>query len=469
MVSVHNGTNRRMTTHRRSGAGSSPDGGAVLARLDRIPIWALPRRYLVIIGVGYFFTFFDIADIGYGMPAIARQFHLSGATSTFVALSIGLIGYAVGSLVVGGLADRFGRYRILLVTIGLTAVGSFLDATAGGVVTLTLWRFITGMGVGADLNLVSTYVGELAPAERRGRISNLTFLVGILGQAVTPFVALALVPHYPYGWRLLFVIGGAIATVGLLGRFELPESPRWLALHGRAQEADAIVARMEQACFDRRLALPEPTPEPLDTSTRRLPAAALLEPRFLRRLAVLVSMWFLWYIGNYGFLGDSATLLSAHGYDIASSILFLGVGGVGYPVGALIMAGVADRFERKVLMFATSVVWLVGMILIGSLSSEGVLVAGTFLADLALGMWLQVAYTYTAEAFPTRARASGFAVSDGVGHAGGALGALALPHVVAGSSFFAGFTGIGCTGAAAGLVALLGPRSSRRRLEHLSG
>lgn len=74
----------------------STQSASVLARLDRIPVWSLPWSYLVIIGIGYFFTFFDIADIGYGMPAIAKQFHLSGSTSTFVALSIGLIGYAVG-------------------------------------------------------------------------------------------------------------------------------------------------------------------------------------------------------------------------------------------------------------------------------------------------------------------------------------------------------------------------------------
>src|SRR5579884_280166 len=116
----------------------------VLARQDRIPVWSLPRRFLVIIGAGYFFTFFDIADIGYGLPAIAKEFNLSSSDETFVALSIGLIGYAAGSMLIGGLSDRFGRFRVLLVTMGLTALGSFLDATATGLGTLTLWRFITG-------------------------------------------------------------------------------------------------------------------------------------------------------------------------------------------------------------------------------------------------------------------------------------------------------------------------------------
>jgi MFS transporter, putative metabolite:H+ symporter len=464
-----------MTQHkpgRGSSAQISPAASAraqqILARQDRIPVWPLPALYLVIIGTGYFFTFFDIADIGYAMPAISKQFSLSSGESTFVALAVGLIGYAAGSMLIGSLSDRYGRFRLLLLTIGITALGSFLDATATGVVTLSIWRFLTGMGVGADLNLVSTYVGELAPAGRRGRITNLTFLLGIIGQAITPFVALGLVPHYSYGWRLLFVIGGVIAAIGFAARFELPESPRWLALHGRLDEADAIVTRMEATARAKGAALPEPRPEAVDLQRPRLPFSALLTRGYLGRLVLLMSMWFFWYIGNYGFLGDAATLLAAHGQAIGNSILYLGIGAIGYPVGAIIMTVLADRIERRLLIFASTLVWLAGMLLVGTLASEAVLVIGSFLASLALGLYLQVAYTYTAESFPTRARASGFALSDGLGHGGGALGALVLPSVVAAASFFTGFAGIGITGVIAGLIALAGPRASRRSLEQVS-
>jgi putative MFS transporter len=452
------------------GAGDAgPEGAAkLLARLDRIPIWSLPGSYLVIIGIGYFFTFYDIADIGYGMPAISKQFHLSGSDITFVALSIGLIGYAFGSIVIGGLSDRFGRLRILLLTMGLTGLGSFLDASANGVVTLSIWRFLTGMGVGADLNLVSTYLGEMAPAARRGRIANVTFLVGILGQAVTPLVALALVPRFVIGWRLLFIIGGVIATIGLVARFQLPESPRWLALHGRVGEAEEIVGRMERAAVAKGVSLPEPREEAALAARTTVSFGDLLVQPYLGRVAVLLSMWFMWYIGNYGFLGDAATLLSLHGQPIGSSILYLAIGAIGYPLGALAMALLADRIERKLLILASTVVWLAGMMVVGTLASRAVLILGSFLASLALGLFLQVAYTYTAENFSTRARSSGFALSDGLGHGGGALGALVLPTVVSSASFFVGFTGIGITGLVAGLIALLGPRVTGRRLEEVS-
>lgn len=439
----------------------------LLARLDRIPRWALPKRYLVIIGIGYFFTFYDITDIGFAMPSINDQFHLSGSESLFLALSIGLIGYIVGSLVIGTLADSYGRFRMLILTIALTAIGSFGDAGAQGLVMLIVFRFITGVGVGADLNLVSTYLGELSPAARRGRISVYTFLVGIIGQAVTPFVALALVPNYAIGWRMLFVIGGVIAAIGLAVRFVLPESPRWEVLHGRDDAAEVTVSRMETYCREHGIPLPEPQPSEISTQ-RGVPVRFLFHQPYAGRLAVFIPMWFLWYIGNYGFLGDAPDLINAHGAALGGSILFLAIGSIGYPVGAALMIGLVDRVERRLLILGATIIWLVGMLLIGWFASDAVIYVGAFLASLALGSYLQVAYTFTAESFPTRARATGFAFSDGIGHAGGALGALVLPIVVSSFSFFVGFAAIGVTGLLAGLIALAGPAVTGRRLEHVS-
>ncbi len=439
----------------------------VIARLNRIPVWAFPPSFLAIIGMGYFFTFFDITNIGFAMPAIAVQFGLTGSESLFVALAIGLIGYIFGSYIIGTLSDRYGRFNMMLVTMVLIAIGSFGDAVATSVITLSLWRFVTGMGVGADLNLVSTYIGELAPSNKRGRISMLTFLIGIVGQSITPFVALALVPEFAIGWRLLFAIGGIVAVIAIAMRFKLSESPRWLALHGRMREANAVVTKMEAFARKKVKTLPKPKPGDVDLSKGRFPTYYLFRRQYATRLLMFASMWFFWYIGNYGFLGDAATLLAAQGLTIENSILFIAVGAVGYPVGAFVMAKVADRFERKWLILCAAAVWLVGMALIGTLSSYSIML-GSFLAALSLGLYLQIAYTFTAESYPTRARASGFALSDGIGHIGGAVGALALPIMVSAFGFGVAFAAIGVTGLAAGIIALAGPVASRLSLEEVS-
>ena len=90
---------------------------SIIARMQRIDKWPLPRSFLAIIALGYFFTFYDVTDIGFAMPAIAPQFHLTGSESLFLALSIGLIGYVFGSFIIGALSDKYGRYPMLIVTM----------------------------------------------------------------------------------------------------------------------------------------------------------------------------------------------------------------------------------------------------------------------------------------------------------------------------------------------------------------
>jgi MFS family permease len=446
--------------------------------MDRLPGWPLPRFDLVILGVAYFFVFYDITDVGFAMPAIVKQFNLSDNDVKFVAIAIGLVGYIVGSLLIGALADRRGRRVAFLTSLLVSGLGSFGTAFATGIVSLSVWRFLTGMGVGAALNLASTYVGELSPASQRGRISVSMFMVGIIGQAITPFVALALVPNFVFGWRILFLIGALIGIAGVVFGMRLPESPRWLIERGRLDEAEAMIGSMELR-FDPKDLLAsaagvssraEPTPV---TDGHNEPAAStmyeLTHGRYGRTVLAMVVMWFLWYVGNYGFLGDAATLFAAKGMGIGSSILYLAVGAIGYPVGAGIMIVTADKIERKYLIFSATGIWLIGMLLIGTLADGVIVTIGSFLASLALGSYLQVAYTFTAERFPTRLRARGFALADGGGHLGGAVGALLLPTLVVGTSFFVGFAVIGLTGLVAGLIALGGPKTSGRSLEKVSG
>ncbi len=458
-------------------AGGAARGRALLERMDRLPGWPLSRFALVVLGLAYFFVFYDITDIGFGLPAIVKQFHLSSNDVKFVAIAIGLVGYIVGSNLVGVLAHRRGRRLAFLVALLVAGLGSLGSAFATGLVSLSIWRFVTGMGVGAALNLATTYVGELSPASQRGRISVRMFMIGIMGQAVTPFVALALVPNFHIGWRLLFAIGAFIGLAGVVFALRLPESPRWLIQNGRLKEAEDLVGSMERRFDPEEIAsaaplwagtlsgVPDGTAPTGEDEPPSSSMGELLHGRYGLAVLALITMWFLWYIGNYGFLGDAATLLSANGLGIGSSILYLAVGAIGYPVGAGIMILTADKIERKYLLFGATVVWLVGMLLIGSLANGAVVTVGSFLASLALGSYLQVAYTFTAENFPTGLRSRGFALADGGGHLGGAVGALLLPALVTGSTFFIGFAIIGITGLLAGLIALGGPKTTGLSLE----
>ena len=191
----------------------------------------------------------------------------------------------------------------------------------------------------------------------------------------------------------------------------------------RIEEAKRVLKKLEANATRKVGRLPEPRPDLVVIEEPKFPTLDLFRKPYVYRLLLLIAMWFLWYIGNYGFLGGSTTLPMMTGFTVSSSILYLAVGAIGYPVGAAVMLMLADRVERKLLVFIDAVVWFVRA---HALRPEADADDNSRIVPRVHGARrdLQVAYTYTAENFPTRARSSGFALTDGIGRVGGAFGAL---------------------------------------------
>src|SRR5579859_587151 len=148
-------------------AGTRGTAASVIARLDRIPIWSLSYLFIGIIGVGFLFTFFDIFDITVSFIQTCTQIVPGCNTansSTYLGLPVelNLAGYVVGALILSPLADRFGRRNMLVFTLLLTGIGSLYNAFVGDYTSFIIARTITGIGIGADLALVNTYINEMA-------------------------------------------------------------------------------------------------------------------------------------------------------------------------------------------------------------------------------------------------------------------------------------------------------------------
>ena len=163
--------------------------GMLIARLDRIPVWSLPGLFVGIIGVGFLFTFYDIFDINVSFIQTCTQI-VSNCTPPSAANYIGmpvlfnLVGYVIGTLVLSPLADRAGRRDLLLVTMVITGLGSVLTAVIDNYAWFVVARTITGVGIGADLAIVNTYISEMAPRQGRARYTALIFLFSALGHRV---------------------------------------------------------------------------------------------------------------------------------------------------------------------------------------------------------------------------------------------------------------------------------------------
>jgi putative MFS transporter len=436
-----------------------------LARLDRIPVWPYEKRLLWVVGAGYFFAFFDIVTISFALPVIATQFHASkGAVSLSVTSS--LIGYIIGALGDSQIADKWGRKLSLAVSVSVFSVGTALAAFSANVPELVIFRFISGLGIGAEIAAVTTYLSEISPAPLRGRYTSWATTAAYAGFAVVPFVARFLVPNYASGWRILFGIGAIGGVTILFMRRGLPASPRWLVSQGRSDEAAEIVTEAEATAEENMDGdLPKPESVPDEAPAETFPLKVLLRQPMLGRMLLFVGIWFVYYISNYGWLTLAPTLFVDKGYSLADSTTYLIVSGIGFLVGAYATTHFSDRMERKYTAAFFAVLWAISLLVIGLFVSPTIIIVFGFIASATVGLLVPLLYTYTAEHFSTNARATGVAMTDGLGHIGGAL----APLIVLGANTAWGFSGafivMAACGVATAALIMLGIRATGRSLE----
>lgn len=474
-----------------SGAGST--GAAIIARLDRIPIWSLSYLFIGIIGVGFLFTFFDIFDINVSFIQTCVQI-VPGCTPPTAANYLGLpvllnlFGYIIGALILSPLADRFGRRDMLLVTLVITGLGSLYNAFVGDYTNFVIARTITGIGVGADLALVATYISEVAPSNGRAKYTSLIFVMSSLGAFLgiwlglllttpaTPFplgLPFALAgPGFENGWRWMYGIGALLALVGILLRFQLPESPRWLITRGRLDEANQIVTSMEQRAMRRLTQLPPVGSEMhVNVGEMRITYVELLSnPMYLRRTIVLFLMWFVAFITVYGIGVGLTTILVSLGYPPPEAGLIAAFGTFGFIAVALFDYGFGERLERKYWLPISAVLTILGGLIIAFSGAGNFAVAaiGSIILFIGFNMFVPMTWAWSAENYPTRARATGFALVDGIGHIGGGVGIIALAPLFPTLGPVVTFLILGGFLVVASVIAQFGTATRQKRLDEVS-
>lgn len=443
----------------------------LIARLDRIPVWPYTLVLLWVVGFGYFISFYDITNVAFGLPVIAKTFHLSSTSST-IPITMSLVGYIVGAFLNSTFADAKGRKMAILSATALFTLGSVMSFFTMNLTWLIVWRFVTGMGIGAEIAAISAYMGELTPATIRGRYTSIANIFSFSGLGAVPFIALVFVPNFSWGWRMMFLIG-AVGGLTMLFAKRMPESPRWLISKGRADEAETIVREAEARS---RKKLNSPLPEPAKVApedhTQEFSLWLLLRPPFVGRLVLLLVLWFVIYLGDYTWLGLAPTLLVDKGLTLSKSIVFLVVTGVGYPIGTILASWLGDRFERKYSVLSGLLIYAVGFFLLGVAPSNATIIIFGFILSTALAFFFPLMYALTAESFPTGARASGIALTDGIGHLGGALGPILAVAIYSWGPVMNGFTSafvyMGITGVVSAALVTMTVRATRRSLGEVS-
>ena len=432
--------------------------------LDDLP---MVRTQWLIVGLCFLVLMTDglhTAAMAFVAPAVTRELSISKLALGPV-LAAALVGLAIGALAAGPLADRFGRKRVLVASVLICGVGSLCTASATGFLSLLVLRFITGTGIGAAMPNCTTLAAEFLPARSRALLLNLMFCGFPLGASSGGFLAAWLIPHF--GWRSLFLIGGAAPLVLTALLTRLPESISFMVVRqypvrqirialnkiaGRDTHALAQIATSSSFCVAEI------------TVSKRSPLQVMFAPRLLIGTLMLWLTYFMGLLLFYLLTSWMPTLVRDAGYSLSQAATATALFPLGGGIGAILCGWLMGRTNATRVVsgayFITAVLMLVLAHSTGSLVS---LMCMTFLAGLAMNAAQTSMPALAAASYPTYGRASGVSWMLGVGRIGGIVGAFGGGFLLqAGFSLDQIISGLAVVAAVPALALLYKDYTSRR-------
>lgn len=452
----------------------------IAARVDRLPNSPYVRRLIIYLSLGGCFEFYDLflmAYIGPGFfnaklfsPTTQGLFDFNGFASFIAATFTGLF---IGTILFSWVSDRLGRRSVFTWSLLWYSAATLIMAFQSSAAALDLWRLIASIGIGVELVNIDTYLSELVPKERRGPAFAFNQFVQFLAVPVVAFLAWLLIPRTILGlegWRWVVIIGAVGALVVWWLRRALPESPRWLAQHGRRAEAEQVMSAVERR-VEAETARPLPPPETMagEAEAREGAWIEMWQAPYLRRTIILSVYNLFQTIGYYGFASWVPTLLIAQGITTTRSLEYTFIIALAAPVGPLIGVLFADAIDRKwQIAWAAIAIAVFGLLFSQQTSAAGVIVFGILIT--LSNNWLSFSFhAYQAELYPTRIRA----MAVGFVYSWSRFSTIFTGYLIA---FFLreyGTSGVFVFIAVAMLIVFVviggfGPRTSRQRLEAIS-
>jgi MFS family permease len=459
------------------------------ARLDRLPWSRFHWRIVAGLGTVWILDGLEVTIVG----AVASRMTDAGSGINLTSGDIGtaaaiyVAGACLGALFFGQLTDRFGRKRLFMATLALYIVATVATAFSFAPWYFFAARFFTGMGIGGEYSAINSAIDELIPARNRGQVDIAINGSYWAGSAIGSVAALALLNESLFpadvGWRLAFGVGAVLGLAIMVVRRNVPESPRWLFIHGREEEAEAIVDQIE-AEVRREVGheLPEPGESIVVRQRDAIPFREIVRvaiERYPRRatlgLALFVGQAFLYNAVTF----DLGTILSTF-FDVSSGHVpyFMVVFAVGNFLGPLLLGRLFDTVGRKPMISGTYLGSAALVVVLAALLRSGSLTAISFMALVAATFFIasagaSSAYLTVSEIFPMETRALAIALFFAVGTAvGGITGPALFGQFVESGNLdliAVGFL-IGAAAMALGGIAelVLGVRAEQQSLEQIA-
>ncbi|MDX3694144.1 MFS transporter [Streptomyces europaeiscabiei] len=463
---------------------------AVPARLDRLP-WSR-WHWTIVIGLGtvWILDGLEVTVVGNIAGRLSEEgsgLPITSAQVTGMAAALYVAGACAGALFFGRMTDRFGRKKLFMVTLLVYLAATALTAVSFSTWWFFLFRFLTGFGIGGEYAAINSAIDELIPSKYRGRVDiviNGSFWLGAIGGSLLSILALN-TDLFPanVGWRLTFALGVVLGLVILLVRRNVPESPRWLLIHGREQEAERLVGEAEeQVEAEKGRALPPAESEMTVHQRESIGFGTIARTVFsqYRRRAILgfslfIGQAFLYNAITFGF---GAILTTFYDVPTSDTGYYFAVIAAGNLLGPLLLGRLFDTVGRKIMISSTYLLSGVLLFVTAWLFGRGSLDDVTLTACWCVVLFFasagaSSAYLTVSEVFPMETRAMAIAFFYAIGTAaGGISGPLIFAELtesgVVSDTVLAFRIGAALMCAAGLVAAFLAVRAERRSLEDIA-
>jgi len=458
------------------------------ARLDRLP-WSRFHWLIVFaLGASWAIDGLEVTLKGAVSGVLQDPASLGLSSAEIGALaSFYLAGAVIGALVCGYLTDRHGRSKLFFVTLAIYLLGTLLTAFSWDLASMAAFRLVTGFGIGGEYAAINSAIDELVPARHRGRVNlvvNGSFWIGAaLGSGATLVLLDPAVFAVDVGWRVGFAVGAILGLMVLFARVFVPESPRWLALHGRGEHAERVVAGIE-ARVARRSGAALPAVEehlvvrPLAGVALRAVWRAMFVRYRDRSILCLVLIGAQAFLYNAIFFTYALVLTRFYGVPAQHTGIYLLPFAIANFLGPLLLGRYFDTVGRRPMISGTYAAAALVLLATGALFVQGSLSAfgqtalwsGVFFFASAAA---SSGYLTASEVFPFELRAQAIALFYALGTAAGGVAAPWLFGLLIGTGsrlnvFYGYAVGAALMLVAAGVELKLGVRAERMPLERVA-
>ena len=395
----------------------------LLQRLEALPVGSFHYKLLVITGLGWLFDAMDTGLIAFVLPVLGKEWGLSASQMGAIG-SIGLVGMALGAVIGGSVADKFGRKSVFSATVILYSVATGLCALSWNYESLMFFRFLVGFGLGGELPVAATLMSEFAPTNLRGRFIVLLESFWGVGWIFAACIAYMFIPVY--GWHYAFIIGALPALYVFFIRLHMPESVRYLLSKGKVAEAQKIVNDLEEKLGVKYTGDFNANVKMAQTSTKKPSLKDLWSSRYLPRTIMLWIVWFGIVYSYYGIFTWLPAIVYNQGFAFVKTFEYVLLMTFAQLPGYFCAAWLVDKWGRKYTLSFFLIMSGVASYFFGqATTAEMIIVCGCLMSFFNLGAW-GVVYTYTPELYPTSIRAMGSGWAAGVGRIGGMAAPLAV-------------------------------------------